>query len=174
VVDEREVGLALGAVDYLVKPVQRDTLLSCLARLGVSQGIDGPALRVLAVDDEPAALALVGAALEGHGYEVIPALGGKEAIERVRRGGIDFIICDLVMPDLDGFGVIAALKADETTAGIPILICTARDLSKADKTQLNGQILGVVTKGSGAADGLRQWLAGAIHAKVPRDDDAVA
>ena len=174
VVDEREVGLALGAVDYLVKPVQRDTLLSCLDRLSGTRGTDGSAVRVLTVDDEPAALALIGAALEGQGYEVIPALGGKEAVARVQRGGIDFIICDLVMPDLDGFGVIAALKADGATADIPILICTARDLSEADKARLNGQILGVVTKGSGAGDGLRAWLAAAISSKDSRDTDAVA
>ena len=178
VVDEREIGLALGAADYLVKPVQREALLSRLDHLslGLSVGHKPPGhvVRVLAVDDEPAALALVEAALAGQGYEVIPVLGGREAVARVRRGGIDLIICDLVMPDLDGFGVIAALKADEATAEIPIVICTARDLSIEDRARLQGDILGIVTKGIGARDGLRAWLTQAIPLDEPHDGDAVA
>jgi signal transduction histidine kinase/DNA-binding response OmpR family regulator len=174
VVDEREIGLALGAADYLVKPVPREALLSRLERLGIARATPGQALRVLAVDDEPAALALVGAALEGQGYDVVSVLSGREAVARVRDGGIDMIICDLVMPDLDGFGVIAMLKADPATAEIPILICTARDLSDDERTQLNEHVLGIVAKGSEARDGLRAWLAKAIPLSDQRAGDAVA
>jgi len=62
------------------------------------------------------------------------------------------------MPGLDGFDVIAALKADVSTAHIPIVVCTARDLSEGDKDRLNGQILGITTKGTDGRDGLRAWL----------------
>jgi CheY-like chemotaxis protein len=173
VVDEREVGLALGAVDYLVKPIQRDSLLACLDRLGIGRVASGHQPTVLAVDDEPAGLALVRGALDGQGYSVVVATSGREAIERVQRGGIDLVICDMVLPELDGFGVIAALKADPATTDIPILICTARDLSFEEKERLNGLILGIVTKGSGARDGLRTWLERAIPRRVS-EDDAVA
>jgi signal transduction histidine kinase/DNA-binding response OmpR family regulator len=159
IVDERDVGLALGAVDYLVKPVQRGALLACLERIGLTPAaIDRPP-RILAVDDEPAALQLVEGYLAGSGFDVIPATSGREALDLVQEHDIDLVICDLMMPDIDGFGVVARLKADARTAPIPILICTAKDLTSDDKERLHGQILGIVSKGPSARDGLRGWLA---------------
>ncbi len=159
VVDERDVGLALGAVDYLVKPVQREALVSCLARLGLDVAPDGRAATVLTVDDEMASLDLIGGILSSSGMDVLRASSGREAIEIVREQEVDLVICDLLMPDLDGFGVVAELKSDARTAAIPILICTAHDLTADEKTRLHGQILGIVTKGPFARDGLRGWLA---------------
>jgi signal transduction histidine kinase/CheY-like chemotaxis protein len=167
VVDERDVGVALGAVDYLVKPVQRGALLASLARLGIAPRSAGRAARILTVDDEPAALDMLDGFLAGSGYEVVRAAGGREALEAARETDVDLVICDLVMPDLDGFGVIAELKSNAETAAIPILICTAHDLSDADKARLHGQILGVVSKGSIARDGLRGWLARVLPAPIP-------
>jgi signal transduction histidine kinase/CheY-like chemotaxis protein len=162
VVDEREVGLALGAADYLVKPIERQALLRCLERLEIGPATSGRPLRILAVDDEPAALALVTATLEGPGIEVIEATGGRRALELARGGSLDLVVCDLMMPDLDGFEVVAELKADAATASIPILICTARDLTEDDKARLRGHIIGIVSKGDDARDGLRAWLARAV------------
>ena len=159
VVDERGIGLALGAVDYLVKPIQRDALIACLARHTLTSKVRQRRVRILAVDDEPGGLALIRAALEPDGFEVVDATGGREALALMRGNGIDLVVCDLAMPDMDGFEVIAALKADPKTAGVPILVCTARDLSAADKDRLNGQIVGTVVKGVDARDGLRGWLA---------------
>jgi len=159
VVEEREVGLALGAVDYLVKPIHRDALLNCLARY-VATGTDaGQLRRVLVVDDEAAALALIRAALEPEGYEVVTAQGGRAALEWARGGQlVDLVVCDLVMPEIDGFEVIAALKRDRRTAMVPIVVCTAHDLTAEQKARLNGQILGIVAKGQDARVGLLDWL----------------
>jgi CheY-like chemotaxis protein len=159
VVDEREVGLALGAVDYLVKPIQREALLATLARHGGAPSGSGGAARVLAVDDDPAALALLRHEVNRAGLEMVEATGGREALERAMYGDIDFVICDIVMPDLDGFAVVAGLKADPRTAHLPILISTAHDLTEDQKARLHGQILGIVTKGDDARVGLMQWLA---------------
>ena len=158
VVDEREVGLALGAVDYLVKPVQRDALLACLERIGLRATATERPPRILTVDDEPAALRLVEGYLAGSGFDVLQASSGREALELVNEHEIDLVICDLIMPDIDGFGVVAQLKADARTAPIPILICTAHDLSPSEKDRLHGQILGIVSKGPSAREGLRGWL----------------
>jgi CheY-like chemotaxis protein len=113
----------------------------------------------MAVDDEPAALALISTTLEDGGYEVLRASGGRDALEQARSNEIDVIVCDLVMPDLDGFGVIAELKADARTATIPIVICTSHDLTERDKERLQGHIVGIVTKGGDAREGLLGWLA---------------
>jgi signal transduction histidine kinase/DNA-binding response OmpR family regulator len=167
VVDEREIGLALGAIDYLVKPIQRSALVGCLERIIPISGGRGRRQRILAVDDEPAALAFIAATLEGDRYEVVRASGGREGVERAREGGIDLIVCDLVMPDLDGFGVIAALRSDPGTADIPIVICTAHELTDEDRVRLRGNVLAIVTKGVDARDGLRAWLAQtAVHTRV--------
>jgi signal transduction histidine kinase/DNA-binding response OmpR family regulator len=158
VVDERDVGLALGAVDYLVKPIERTALLASLSRFAPRPAPPGVPLRVLAIDDEPAALDLIRSTLEPAGFAVRAAASGEEALDIVNRENFDLIVCDLVMPELDGFEVIAALKSDGRAANIPILVYTARDLTDGDKARLNGQILGIATKGADGRDGLRAWL----------------
>jgi signal transduction histidine kinase/DNA-binding response OmpR family regulator len=161
VVDEREVGLALGAVDYFVKPVDRSILLEVLRRYATMK--DSP-IRILAIDDDPAALEMIDAALAPEGYEVIRAGGGREGLEVARSAPIDFVICDILMPDLDGFAVVAELRADARTRELPILVLTNHDLTPVEKTRLNGEILGVVAKGESGQSGLREWLARADHA----------
>jgi signal transduction histidine kinase/CheY-like chemotaxis protein len=163
VIEERDVGLALGAVDYLVKPIHREALLGCISRY-VSNGIEAETpKRVLVVDDEPAALALIRSALEPEGVEVVTAQGGREALEWAEHGQlVDLVICDLVMPDVDGFEVIAALKGNARTANVPIVVCTAYDLSPEQKARLNGHILGIVAKGQDARVGLLDWLEHAV------------
>lgn len=164
VVDERDVGLALGAADYLVKPVDRDALLASLGRYTFLAKSRERRVRVLAVDDEPAALDLFRTALEPEGFDVVTASGGREALAQAAAGEFDLVICDLVMPGIDGFEVIAKLKADPRTAPVPILVCTAHDLTEEDKGRLNGKILGIVSKGADALDGLRSWLGVAVAA----------
>ena len=163
VVDERDVGLALGAVDYLVKPIDRDALLSTLARLMVSAHLEQLPVRILAIDDEVAALDLLEASLRPAGFEVLRAISGAAGVKLARHDRPDLVICDLVMPELDGFAVIGELKADPTTTDIPIIVLTGHDLTAADKRRLNGKVLGVVTKGSEADEGLQTWL---THAGV--------
>ncbi|HTG40298.1 MAG TPA: response regulator [Methylomirabilota bacterium] len=158
VIDEREIGLALGAVDYLVKPVDRETLLACLARHALPTLASTRATRVLAVDDDPTALAMFRGLLEPEGFEVVVARDGREALELASRERLDFVICDLVMPNLDGFEVIAALKADPATASLPILVCTAQDLSATDKERLNDNLVGLMSKSSDMRAGLSHWL----------------
>jgi signal transduction histidine kinase/DNA-binding response OmpR family regulator len=167
VIDEREVGLALGAADYLVKPVSRSALLAALDRFLAPPAAPARMPRILAVDDDPTALDVIDAVLRPAGFDLIRADGGREAIAMARDTAMDLVICDLVMPDLDGFDVVAALKADPTTQGVPILIVTAHDLTEADKARLNGRVLGVVSKGTGASAGLRDWLATVLGGHGP-------
>jgi signal transduction histidine kinase/CheY-like chemotaxis protein len=159
VVDERGLGLALGAVDYFLKPVDRTALLDRLARYTFMTKVKTRPVRILAVDDDPAALDLIDAALQPEGFDVARATGGRDAIERATSEPFDLVVCDLLMPDVDGFDVVTALKADATTRDLPILILTAHNLTAAEKERLNGQILGIVDKGEEAAQGLRRWLA---------------
>jgi CheY-like chemotaxis protein len=106
---------------------------------------------------------LIRSALSSEGLEVTGVTTGREALDLANRERFDFVVCDLVMPGLDGFDVIAALKRDPRTAAVPILVCTARDLSEGDKARLNGQIMGIVSKGTDGRDGLRAWLSRAAR-----------
>jgi CheY-like chemotaxis protein len=157
IVEQREVGMALGAADYLVKPVERGALLDALRR-HVPGLMTGPRRRVLAIDDELSARAFVKATLETLGCEVVLASGGREGVEAARGGGFDLIICDLVMPDLNGFEVVAQLKATDATRDTPILILTGQTLDQDDKSRLNGKIVGISEKGEDAATHLQRWL----------------
>lgn len=162
VVDERGVGLALGAADYFLKPVDRETLLARLGRYTFTTKVRRGPVHVLAVDDDPASLALVDAALTPEGFTVTGVTSGRAALELAVRHPFDLVICDLVMPGLSGFDVVAALQADPRTRDAVILILTAYELNETEKARLNGHVAGIVDKGTGAADGLRAWLARAL------------
>jgi signal transduction histidine kinase/DNA-binding response OmpR family regulator len=159
VVDERGLGLALGAVDYFLKPVDRAALLDRLSRYTFTTKVKSRTVRILAIDDDPAALDLIDSALRPEGFDIVRASGGQEGIDRAGAEPFDLVVCDLLMPDVDGFDVVNALKADPTTSDVPILILTAHTITEAEKASLNGQILGVVDKGEEGAAGLRRWLA---------------
>jgi CheY-like chemotaxis protein len=73
------------------------------------------------------------------------------------------VICDLLMPDVDGFEVIAQLKASPATAMTPILVLTGRELTDADKQRLNGRVIGVCQKGPDAGAALVDWLGTAVR-----------
>jgi diguanylate cyclase (GGDEF)-like protein len=88
---------------------------------------------VLIVDDQPANVRLMAEALKGE-YELRFATSGAAAIEVATAGGVDLILLDVVMPELDGFEVCRRLKADERTSPIPIIFITAREEAE-DETQ---------------------------------------
>jgi signal transduction histidine kinase/DNA-binding response OmpR family regulator/HAMP domain-containing protein len=140
--DERGKGFALGAAEYLVKPVDRDLLLATLRRLVAK----GPA-KVLAIDDDPLAITLVEAVLGPQGFTVLKATSGEEGITLARQEHPALVILDLMMPDVDGFTVVERLRADPATAAIPIVILTAKAMTDDDKRRLNGQISYLAEKG---------------------------
>ncbi|MEA2519098.1 MAG: hypothetical protein QOF49_1178 [Chloroflexota bacterium] len=168
VLDERGLGLALGAVDYFLKPVDRTALLDRLARYTFTTKVRSGPVRILAIDDDPGALDLIDAALAPEGFEVVRANGGREGIERARTEEFDVVVCDLMMPEVDGFDVVTALRSDPARSELPILILTSHSMTDAERTRLNGQILGVVDKGEEVAAGLRRWLRRVAQPAVPR------
>jgi DNA-binding response OmpR family regulator len=84
------------------------------------------AKKILAVDDEKHIVRLVQINLQKEGYEVVTASNGREALERVASDKPDLIIMDVMMPEMDGFGALKILKADTATAGIPVIMLTAK------------------------------------------------
>jgi CheY-like chemotaxis protein/anti-sigma regulatory factor (Ser/Thr protein kinase) len=144
-VDEQGAGFALGAADYLVKPVDGTRLLDALARC-VAPRRDRRA--VVAIDDDPVDLDLLEAVLAPEGWEVLRASGGEEGLRLVRRERPAVVVLDLLMPDLDGFDVVERLRADPLVGDVPILVLTAKDMTRADHDRLAGQISYIAQKGS--------------------------
>jgi signal transduction histidine kinase/DNA-binding response OmpR family regulator len=159
VVDDRQLGLALGAVDYVVKPVSRERLLEALGRLTFTTKVRTRTVTALVIDDEPEALARYRDLLEPDGFRVIGALDGPEALRRAAADRPDLILLDALLPDVDGFELAHQLRNEPATAGIPIWLTTPAALAPETKARLNGTVQGVLTHGDDALDALRGWLA---------------
>ncbi|MDE3077271.1 MAG: response regulator, partial [Chloroflexota bacterium] len=151
VVDNRELGFALGATDYLVKPIQKDALLAALQR------VDGrlsplKQARILVVDDDAAARQVLSAMLRSADCAVLAAENGEDGLRLARSEHPDVMVLDLMMPGMNGFEVVQQLRQSPDTAALPIVICTAKELTDGERAELNGHVEAVVAKGSGMND----------------------
>ena len=141
IVDERGKGFALGAADYLTKPVDRDQLISAVQRISQIVASERPLKTILTIDDDPLLLELIDVVLSPADFEVIKATSGQEGLDLARTRLPDLIVLDLMMPGMDGFQVLSRLKECPSTATIPILVLTNKNLSPQEKDQLNGLII---------------------------------
>ena len=140
IVDQRGKGFALGAADYLIKPVSREGLMNVLQRVNLTRRRQREGVTILTIDDDPMAVELVETILTGEGFRVLKAHGGEEGLAVAHREAPALIILDLLMPEVDGFAVVERLHADPATAAIPIVILTSKSLTPDEKERLNGEI----------------------------------
>jgi len=144
ILDNRELGISLGAIEYLVKPVNREQLINELRRLEKQFNIQD----ILIVDDNPKDVNLLNEYLKEYkNYNLTNAYGGKEGLQKIKKEKPDLILLDLMMPEMDGFEVIRRLKEKNDTKYIPIIIITAKDLDKEERDYLNSKIEGIIRKG---------------------------
>jgi CheY-like chemotaxis protein len=162
VIDNPALGRALGALDYFVKPVDRGALLSRLGRYKFTTKVQQGEIRVLLIDDEPANLELLDALLEPEGFKVLKASGGKDGIDVARAEQPHLVLLDLMMPGVNGFDVVEALRADAATRSIPIMVLTSKELTKADKAALSGCVAAIFQRNSVAGPELVAWLRGFV------------
>ena len=145
--DERGKGLAMGAADYLVKPVSREDLLATLYPIITARDEDG-SCKVLTIDDDPVVIKLIETVLGEKGFTVVGALSGGEGVHAARTQRPDVIILDLLMPEIDGFEVVERLHAEPTTADIPIVILTAKDIAPDERERLAAHVAHLAAKAS--------------------------
>jgi PAS domain S-box-containing protein len=158
VVDNVALGRALGALDYFVKPVDGKALLSRLGQFTFTTKVKSEPVRVLVVDDEQANLDLLEALLKPAGFGVLRASGGQEGIAMAKSEMPNLILLDLMMPNVNGFDVVEALRAEEATRSIPVMVLTAKVLTADDKKALNGQVAAIFERNSVAGTELTAWL----------------
>jgi CheY-like chemotaxis protein len=143
IVSDKERGLSLGASDYLIKPILKENLVAALERLHR----EGDHRRVLLVGEQPEDRDLLRRMIESNdGYDVVEAGGDPEAITLVRQVRPHIIILDLVAQD-DGVDFLEAVKADESTRSIPIIVVTPGDLPQEERNTLNRRVEALLQKG---------------------------
>ncbi len=146
--DDRSKGYALGATDYLTKPVDRDQLHTTLARFHAP---DEPC-SVLLVEDDSATREVLTRALEKAGWAVTEAGNGRQALDQVARQKPRLILLDLMMPVMDGFDFLLEMRANPEWQDIPVIVLTAKDLTDEDRRVLSGRVEQIVSKGAHAHD----------------------
>ncbi|HTO93045.1 MAG TPA: response regulator, partial [Bacteroidota bacterium] len=146
IIDEKSLGFSLGAVEYFVKPVNRDELVQALDRVHILPRHAGDKASVLIIDDDRAATDLIQVMLENEGYQVLKAFQGKEGVEVATRERPDLIILDLIMPETSGFNVAYQLKQIPATRGIPIIILTSMEIDEETHAQLGSYVAGLMSK----------------------------
>jgi signal transduction histidine kinase/CheY-like chemotaxis protein len=152
-VDNRDLGVALGADDYFVKPVDRQRLLDRLREITSRPG-QGPQPRLLVIDDDASVRELLQEELSTVGFTIDTAFSGEEGLRAAIATTPDVIILDLMMPGMNGFEVAGALKDDPRTANIPIVVLTSKDVTSEERRMLHTKVTGFVRKGISARDQL--------------------
>lgn len=132
--EDQQKGLALGADAYGVKPITRAWLLAELARVAPTA-----ADQILLIEDHEEMRYLFHRLLAGASFHLLEAADGIAGLQQARTERPNLICLDLMLPKLDGFQVLQALKADPATAQIPVLILTAKTLSDEERRQLSAQ-----------------------------------
>jgi PAS domain S-box-containing protein len=146
IIADHAKGFALGAAGVMQKPISRQDLYDALLGLGLFPLAEGKSLKVLVVDDDPKAVELIAVRVLGLASSVLRAYGGQEAIDAARREMPDLIVLDLMMPDVSGFDVVAALLEDPATASIPVIVVTAKHITLEDRAKLNGYVMSIMEK----------------------------
>jgi CheY-like chemotaxis protein len=131
------VALAGSAAAVLEKPVSRSALKEAPTNLGFHDAQE-QTCTVLVVDDDAKAVEVIAAFLPAPAYATVRAYGGQEAIILAHRVRPDLILLDLMMPEVSGLNVVHHLRSDPATAGIPILVITAKQVTALDRQALNG------------------------------------
>jgi signal transduction histidine kinase/DNA-binding response OmpR family regulator/CHASE3 domain sensor protein len=166
IVDDKNKGYALGASDYLTKPIDRDLLVSILQKYRS----DLHNFRVLVVEDDTATREMFRRTLENKGWTAIVAENGRVALERVAETPPDVILLDLMMPEMDGFQFITELRKHEVWCSIPIVVVTAKDLTAEDRLRLNGSVEKILRKGAYSREALfgelRELVTAAVHRRT--------
>jgi CheY-like chemotaxis protein len=167
IVDQQKMGFALGAADYLIKPVDKGLLLQTIRKhtqpLTITESL------ILVVDDDPLTLDLLQTTLHSAGYKTQTALSGKAALDTLAHTPVSGMLLDLVMPEMDGFEVLKHMKHDAALKDIPVIILTAKSLTEEDVALLKSQAQALFQKNGTWKDELMATLEKVIGERNPND-----
>ena len=156
--DEGRLAQALGAAEFMTKPVDRERLCGILGRYRDEK----PIAPVLIVEDDPGAREMLKRLLEKEGWPTVVAENGRDGLEKVAQERPALIFSDLMMPVMDGFEFIETLRRNVEWRDIPVIVLTAKGLTDEDRQRLSGQVERVLDKGSEDPEALLARLRGLV------------
>ena len=167
-IDDHSLGLALGAADYLVKPIKRQALAAALGRYrsGAAPGT------VLVVEDSKDVRDLVRRTLGREGWRVVEAADGVEGLQRVGDASPDVVLLDLMMPRMDGFEFLEKLRTRPEQQRLPVLVLTAKSLTTDERRRLSGSVERILQKGAYRREELLAEVARQVHRYAQLADGA--
>jgi len=140
IIDNKDLGFRLGADEYLVKPIDKEALVRVLRQY------EDRGRQVLVADDDPVVVDLVRQLLEEDGWTVRSAANGQEALDEIAQQRPNVLLLDLMMPVMDGFEALHRLRDDPETRNLPVVIITAKDLSREEREELQRHTTRVIEK----------------------------
>lgn len=140
---DRGMGFALGASDYVTKPIDKSAFSRTIDKY---RGPD--ASTILIVEDDDDTRRMLGDMLLEQGWTVVEAVNGREALATLPTHPPDLIVLDLMMPEMDGFAFMEALRQQEAFRSVPVIVATAMDLTPDDRQRLDGMVKEILRKGS--------------------------
>jgi signal transduction histidine kinase/CheY-like chemotaxis protein len=165
--EDRDLGYALGAADYLTKPIDRDRLVRAVGK-HVHRSDGDASRRALIVEDDAATREMLRRLLQREGWAVRGAANGRTGLEQVAAARPDVILLDLMMPELDGFEFVERLHAQPRWRTIPVLVITAKDLTSQERLRLNGRVEQVLRKGAYSRGELLAEVRALVRTSVER------
>jgi signal transduction histidine kinase/CheY-like chemotaxis protein/streptogramin lyase len=145
IVDDKNMGFALGAADYFTKPIDWQRLSVVLQKY--RKPADGQT--VLIVEDDERTREMLRRTLQKEGWQIREAANGRLGLEQLEEGGVpSLILLDLMMPELDGFGFMQKLRTRPDCLRVPVIVITAKDLTDEDRRRLNGKVARILGKDS--------------------------
>ena len=156
--NEPDLGFSLGATDYLTKPIDWNSLSSILKKHQIASDSHS----ILIVEDDEITVEMLKKSLESDNYKVRSAKNGKEALDIINDHKPGLILLDLMMPEMDGFQFAERLREKQQWLDIPVVVITAKDLSKDDHSRLQGNVEAIMQKGSYRKDELLQEISSRI------------
>lgn len=143
--EEADTSLALGAVGYIQKPVEKDILLQEI------ENINNAANHILIADDNEIDIIHLKNSLINENYSISSCNSGRECLQMLRTQTPDVLLLDLMMPEIDGFEVLKEISQNEQWLDLPVIILTAKDLSIEERKLLSKRAAAVVTKDANSA-----------------------
>jgi len=158
IVDEKNMGFALGAADYFTKPIDWQRLGVVLQKHRKPSATQS----VLLVEDDEPTREMLRRTLQKEGWQVREAANGRLGLEQLAHGVPGLILLDLMMPEVDGFGFMQELRKLPECAHVPVIVITAKDLSEDDRRRLSGEVARILGKDATSREQLvaevRQFL----------------
>jgi CheY-like chemotaxis protein len=168
VTQDRRFGMTLGAADYLVKPVEQAKLLQTLRKHIGDRGEHS----VLVIDDDKTTRDMLRRMLEREAWSVIEAADGREGLAPLDKHRPAAILLDLMMPQMDGFTFLDSLRQRGAETAVPIIVLSAKELSRTELARLENQVQKVIEKGHFSHHQLEQVLHDVLASHKLRTQDA--